>query len=459
MFGRFLQLILVLYVGAIPLKAQNTPNDLLRDIYKELIEINTTDEAGDNTRAANAMAARLIAAGFPSQDIQVLEPHPRKGNLVARYRGSGRRSPLLLLAHLDVVEARREDWTVDPFTLLERDGYFYGRGTSDDKAMAAIWVALFIQLKSEGFEPDRDLILALTADEEGGRHNGVSWLLEKHRDLISAGFAINEGGGGQLKAGKPFIHAVQASEKIYQSYVLEVKNAGGHSSRPTKNNAIYRLAIALSRLEKYSFPVKITEVTAAYYRRMAELTTGLEAEDMRSIIRPNPPRAAVTRLSSSPFDNALIRTTCVPTQLEAGHAENALPQLARAIVNCRILPGDSPDSIRMALVRVVNDRSVSIRPLDVARPSPPSPITSEIMGPIERITEEMWPGVPVVPIMSTGATDGLYLRNAGIPTYGVSGLFSSFEDNRAHGMDERIGVKEVYEGREFLYRLIKAYSQ
>ena len=442
-----------------PLQAPLSAHDeLAREIYKELIEINTTESAGDNTKAAEAMAARLVAAGFPKGDIQLLEPAPKKGNLVARYRGTGARKPILLLAHLDVVEARREDWSVDPFAFLERGGYFYGRGTADDKAMAAIWVATFIRLRREGYTPDRDLILALTADEESGDFNGVDWLLRNHRESLDAAFALNEGGGGQLKDGKPLFHAVQASEKIYQSFLLEVKNVGGHSSRPTRDNAIYRLAQGLTRLEKYEFPARINEVTAAYYKRMADFEAGQTAADMRTIGRSRLDKGAIARLSESPYDNALIRTTCVATRFDGGHADNALPHLARVTVNCRILPGESPDAIQSRLVEVLGDGNISVTRIDVPRPSPASPLTPEIMQPIERITEEMWPGVPVVPIMSTGATDGLYLRNAGIPTYGVSGLFSNVDDNRAHGMDERLGVEQFYEGREFLYRLVKAFS-
>jgi len=455
--------LLILLVAA-GLGLQNRPNEslsqdsLAREIYKELIEINTTDSVGDNTKAAEAMAARLRAAGFPDADIRVLGPHPRKGNLVARYRGAGQQKPLLLLAHLDVVEALREDWSFDPFKFLEQDGYFYGRGTSDDKAMAAIWVATFIRLKQEGFRPNRDLIMALTADEEGGEHNGVQWLLANHRQLIDAEFCLNEGGGGQIKNGRQLLNSVQASEKVYQSYRLEVKNPGGHSSRPTKDNAIYHLAEGLARLAKHDFPVSLNEVTRTYYERMAALQSGQLAADMRAVTRRPADREGIARLSRSPYDNALLRTTCVATRLDGGHADNALPQTARAVVNCRVLPGESPAEVQSALVRVLGNAKISVTPIGDATPSPPSPLKPEIMGPIERVTSEMWPGIPVVPVMSTGATDGLYLRNAGIPTYGVSGLFSDVDDSRAHGKDERLGVKQFYEGREFLYRLVKALT-
>jgi len=445
---------------ALPQSSVNPQDVLARDIFKELIEINTTDTpAGDCTKAAQAMAARLKVAGFPDQDVQVLAPAPRKGNLVGRLRGSGgNQKPILLLAHLDVVEARREDWTMDPFLFTEQGNYFYGRGTSDDKSMAAIWVATLIRLKQEGFVPKRDIIVALTADEEGGEHNGVQWLLRNNRELIDAEFAINEGGGGELKNGKPILHSVQASEKMYQSFRLEVTNPGGHSSRPAKENAIYRLADGLTRLSKYQFPVRLTEVTQAYFKKMADLTSGQSSLDMRAIVKNPTDQKAISRLAESPYENALIRTTCVATRLDAGHADNALPQTAQAVVNCRLLPGDSAVEVRATIVRIINDPKISVTPIEIPTPGNPSPLRPDVMGPIERITEAMWPGIPVIPIMSTGATDGLYLRNAGIPTYGVSGIFSDVDDDREHGKDERIGMKQFYDAREFLYRLVKAYS-
>ncbi len=454
-----MQFLRALFLTSVVLAIQSSPTDqLTRDIFRELIEINTTDSVGNCTKAAEAMAARLRTAGFPDEDVKVMGPDPRKGNLVARFRGTGAKKPLLLLAHLDVVEARRDDWSLDPFTLNEQEGYFYGRGTSDDKDMAAIWVSLFIHLKQEGFRPNRDLILALTADEEGGKFNGVQWLLKEHRDLIDAEFALNEGGGGQLKNGKRVLNAVQASEKIYQSYRLEVRNAGGHSSRPTKDNAIYRLAEGLTRLAKYDFPVQMNEVTSAYFRKMADLATTQNAADMRGVTRKPPDPKAVGRLSQAPYENALMRTTCVATMLEGGHAENALPQIARATVNCRILPGESEREVFATIGRILNDPQIRVTPVDPPTPSDPSPLRPEVMAPIERITSEMWPGVPVVPIMSTGATDGLYLRNAGIPTYGVSGMFADVDDNREHGKDERVTVKALFESFEFLFRLVKAYG-
>ena len=432
---------------------------LARDLLRELIEIDTTHSTGSTTVAADAMAAHLRAAGFAETDFQVLEEVPRKGNLVARYRGRDTgQKPLLLLAHLDVVEADPADWTVDPFTFLERNGYYYGRGTTDDKDEAAIHIANFIRLKQEGFVPDRDIIVALTADEEGGSHNGVVWLLRNHRELIEAEFALNEAGGGALKNGKRISNRVQASEKVYQSFTLEVTNPGGHSSLPVKENAIYRLAEALLRIQNHDFPVKLNEVTRTFFERTAALEDPEIGAAIRGILKDPPDPAAVQDLAPIPTYNARMRTTCVATMLEAGHAENALPQRARAVVNCRILPGESPAVVRSTLERLIDDGQVALTPIREAIPSPPSPLTPEILGPIERITEEMWPGVPVIPTMSTGATDGLFLRKAGIPVYGVSGLFNDIDDVRAHGRDERILIESFFDGQEFLYRLVRAFA-
>lgn len=444
--------------------SQLTPEQqLLREIYKELVEINTTDSVGDNTKAAEAMAARLRAAGFAAEDVRVLV-HPgnaRKGNLVARFRGTGARKPLALLAHLDVVEARKEDWSdgLDPFKLTEREGFFYGRGTSDDKAMAAIFVANLIRYKREGFRPARDLILVLTADEEGGDFNGVEWLLKNHRDLVDAEFGVNEGGGGRYRKGVKLFNGVQASEKVYQSFMLEVKNKGGHSSLPVKDNAIYHLAAALDRLAKFDFPVNLNEVTRAYFQRTAAIETGQTAADMKLIAQGTTPDAeAAARLSVSAYNNALMRTTCVATRLDAGHADNALPQSARATINCRILPQEKAEDVRHTLARVLADERITITYIKDPKPSPPSPLTPAVMGPIESITQAMWPNVPVIPIMGTGATDSLYFRQAGIPFYGVSGIFSDIDDNRAHGRDERLLVTSLDEGQEFLYRLVKTLA-
>jgi len=447
--------------AAVPTASDLPPHQALaRELLKELIEINTTDSVGDNTAAAQAMADRLLAAGFPPEDVQVLGPVEKKGNLVARYRGrESERKPLLLLAHIDVVEADPADWTLPPFTFIEDDEYFYGRGTTDDKDEAAIHIANFIRMKEEGFQPDRDIIVALTADEEGGPHNGVQWLLENHRELIDAEYALNEGGGGALKDGRHIANGVQASEKVYQSFTLEVTNPGGHSSLPLKDNAIYHLADALIRIRNHDFPVSLNEVTQMFFERSADLEEGELAEKMRGVMASPPDPAAIAYFSDMPFYNSRLRTTCVATMLSGGHAENALPQRARANVNCRVLPGESIDAVHSTLETVIGNDQVSVTRVAQATPSPPSPLTPEVLGAIERVTEEMWPGVPVVPTMSTGATDGLYLRNAGIPVYGVSGLFGEIDDVRAHGQNERILIKSYYEGQEFLYELTKTLSR
>jgi acetylornithine deacetylase/succinyl-diaminopimelate desuccinylase-like protein len=430
---------------------------LLREIYQELIEINTTNSVGDNTKAAEAMARRLIAAGFPAADVQVLVPTPRKGNRVARLRGTGARRPLLLLAHLDVVEANREDWSVDPFKLLERDGYFYGRGTTDDKAMAASFVANLIRYRREGFVPDRDLIVALTADEEGGGHNGVVWLLKEHRALIDAELAINEGGGGALQKGRHAVNSLQASEKIVQSYRLEVTNRGGHSSLPVKDNAIWHLAAGLARLADFDFPVSLDDVNRQFFAR-AQIGGSL-GDDFRAVATGNRDPAVVARVAAvGPVFNSRLRTTCVPTRLEGGHADNALPQTARAVVNCRVLPNETEEDVRQQLVRALANDKIKVTPTNKFFPSPPSPLTPEIMSAVERVTQALWPGVPVVPTMSTGATDSRYLRSAGIPAYGTSGMFGEADDIRAHGRDERMLVRSLYEGQEYLYRLVKVLS-
>ena len=433
---------------------------MAREFLKELIEIDTTDPSGDNTAAAEAMAARLLEAGFPTEDVQVLSPAERKGNLIARYRGrdSGR-EPLLLLAHIDVVAADPADWTLPPFEFIEKDGYYYGRGTTDDKDEAAIHIANLIRLKSEGFEPDRDIIVALTADEEGGPHNGVQWLLKNHRALIDAEYALNEGGGGAMQDGIQLLNAVQASEKVYQTFTLEITNPGGHSSLPVKDNAIYHLADALSTIRDHDFPVVLNEVTQMFFQRSASLEEGELATAMLGILETPPAPEAIEYLSHTPYYNSRLRTTCVATQLDAGHAENALPQRAQATINCRVLPGESIDEVENTLTEIIDNEQVSVTKVAPANPSVPSPLTPELFSAIESITNEMWPGVPVIPTMSTGATDGLYLRNAGIPVYGVSGLFGDIEDNRAHGQNERIRIQSFFEGQEFLYRLTKELTR
>ncbi|MFB9263475.1 M20/M25/M40 family metallo-hydrolase [Bradyrhizobium erythrophlei] len=428
-----------------------------RGIYQELVEINTTTATGDTQKAAEAMAARLRAAGFPEGDVQVFSPAPRKGNLVARLRGSGARKPMLLLAHIDVVPANREDWSVDPFKLTEQDGYFYGRGSGDDKYMAAAFVTNLIRYKKEGYKPDRDIIVALETDEEILDSNalGIQWLIKNHRDLIDAEFALNEGGGVGLKEGKAIRNTVQTSEKVSIGYQLTVKNRGGHSSLPRKDNAIYRLAEGLVRLSKFGFPLNLNETTRIFFARMADIESKQNADDIRAILAPQPDAAALARLSQNVGYNAQLRTTCVATMLEGGHAINALPQLAGAKVNCRIMPGEPVEGVQATIERVLADKEIEVVPTGKAVLSAPSPLNEEIMGSIEKLSKEFWPNAPIVPVMSTGATDGSYLRNAGIPTYGHSGLASDVDDSRAHGKDERVLVKSFYEGEEYLYRLVK----
>jgi acetylornithine deacetylase/succinyl-diaminopimelate desuccinylase-like protein len=454
-------LALAVVVAAPPAQSLAPHQQLAHDIYRELIEINTTDSVGSTTAAAEAMAARLRAAGFPAADLFVGGPTPRKGNLVARVHGrNASLKPLLLLAHLDVVEARKEDWSpdLDPFRFIEKDGFYYGRGTSDDKAMAAIFVANLVRMKQQGMVPERDIVLALTADEEGGDYNGVQWLLQNQRALVDAELGLNEGGGGQAKAGRKIANRVQASEKVYQDFTLEVTNKGGHSSQPQPENAIYQLADALAKIGQFAFPVKLNEVTRGYFEKMAGIEQGQTAADFKAITQPTPDAAAIARLSSVPLYNSMLHTTCVATMITGGHAQNALPQRATANVNCRILPGEDPADVQRTLARVINDPKVTIAPVKAAKPSPPSPLTPQLMETITRVTEEMWPGVAVVPVMSTGATDGLYFRQAGIPIYGVSGLFGDMDDVRAHGRDERMGIKEFYDGQEFLWWIVNALS-
>jgi len=452
-------LLLYCNVASAQPQAAEADRKLFREIYQELVEINTTDSVGDNTQAAQAMAARLKAAGFTDAEMQVVVPPgaPKKGNLVARLRGTGAKKPLLLLAHIDVVEAKREEWERDPFKLVEEGGYFYARGSVDDKAMASIFVANMIRYKKQGYRPERDLILALTADEELGstsKWNGANWLVRNNRALIDAEFGLNEGGGGELKGGKPLLNRVQAAEKVSVHFRLEVKNPGGHSSRPRPDNAIYELSEGLAKFGKFHFPVKLNETTRIYFSRSAQFQSGQAADDMRAVARDTPDPEAAARLSQSPTYNSTLRTTCVATRLDGGHANNALPQTARATVNCRILPDDPVEGVLKTIQQVVGDK-VTVTRMSEPVPSAPSALRPEVMGPIEKVTGEFWPGVPVVPAMSTGATDSRFMRNGGIPMYGVSGLFLDQDDNRSHGLNERMPVKSLYDGHEFLYRLVK----
>lgn len=429
-----------------------------REVFGQLIAFDTSQDNGQATPAARALARRFRSAGFPARDVAVVGPNGRKQNLVVRLRGTGRRRPLLLLGHLDVVSARAADWTVPPFQLTERDGYFYGRGVQDMKSLDAFWVAHLLRLKRERRTPDRDVILALTADEEDGPDNGVEWLLAHHRDLIDAQLALNEGGGGEIKDGRRRANVVQASEKTYFSLRLEAHGKGGHSSLPDGNNVIVRLGEALGRVGRLSFPARLDAITRQYFARTAALETGPAAAAMRQLVAAAPEQAldpaAVGTLAAWPFYAARLRTTCVPTRIEGGHADNALPQSASAIVNCRLLPTDDPANVQNAVVQAVADPQVSVTPVRAATPGPPSRLDPELMALLVRVTERHWPGVPVIPTMSPGASDGRFLRAAGIPTYGVSGLFHDVADVRAHGRDERIAVQSFDEALAFTWDLV-----
>ena len=444
--------------GAAPTMPPEADRQLAREIFKEMVEIKSGYTTGATTPVAEAAARRLKAAGFADADIFVGGSIPTKANLVVRYRGTGRLRPILLLAHTDVVEANPEDWSMDPFTFVERDGYFYGRGTGDDKAQAALWIANLIRYKREGFTPDRDIIVALTADEEGGgKHNGVEWLLANRRDLIDAEFCVNEGGWGESVAGRRISNDVQVSEKYVINYRLEVRNKGGHSSMPVPDNAIYQLAGALDRLSTFAFPLKTNEVTKAYFRGMAKTEQGALRDDLAKAA-DGVPEAMERVAAATPGWNATLRTTCVATQLQGGHALNALPQLAAATVNCRVLPEDDPEYVTATLKRVLADDRVGLTILGGKERGSPSPLREDVMTAVSALTNTLWPGVPAVPMMVMGATDGLYLRAAGIPTYGVQGIFYDRDDIRFHGRDERVRVQSFYEAQTFLYELIKRLS-
>ena len=445
-----------LTAGTMPPESER---QLARDIYKELIEIKSGYTTGATTPVAEAMAARLRAAGFTDSDIFVGGAIPTKANIVVRYRGTGVQRPLLLLAHTDVVEAKREDWTTDPFQFVEQDGFFYGRGTGDDKAQAAVWIANLLRYKREGFKPDRDIIVALTADEEGGGpYNGVEWLLKNKRELIDAEFCLNEGGWGEMAGGRKISNDVQVSEKYVVNFRFEVRNKGGHSSMPVPDNAIYHLAGALERLGKFGFPLKTNDVTRAYFEQMANIVEGPVKNDLARIAQGSQDAMQQVALAS-PAWNATLRTTCVATQLEGGHAMNALPQLAAATVNCRVLPEDSVEYVRSTLRQIVADDQVNIKGSGEVSKGPASPMRPDVFKAVSRITDTLWPGVPTIPTMIMGATDGLYLRAAGIPTYGMQGFFMDRDDIRFHGRDERMSVQSFYEGQTFLYELVKSLSR
>jgi acetylornithine deacetylase/succinyl-diaminopimelate desuccinylase-like protein len=436
------------------------------DLFKQLIEINTTDSVGNTSTAAKAMAQRLLDAGFSPQDVVVAGPNERKGNLVVRYHGTGKHKPILLICHLDVVEAKREDWTTDPFQFVEKDGYVYGRGTQDVKSGDAILIATLIRFKKEGYVPNRDLIVALTADEEGGTSNGVDWLLKNHRELVDAEYVLNPDSGGiDSENGKVVSVQLGASEKLYADYLIVATNPGGHSSLPRPDNAIYELDAALERLHQSPFPFELDAVTRSFFERDARIEPKDVAADMQAVLGKTLDVQAAERLSKDARFNSVLRTTCVPTRLEAGHANNALPQRAQALVNCRIFPGHAKEQVRQDLVRIVADPKLKLMFVatdgsqnDIApdEKSPaPLPIRADVLTALDRVSAQMWHGVPVIAEMETGASDSIYTNAAGLPSYGVSGVAIDRDDMRAHGRDERLRISAFFEGLDFYGRVLR----
>ena len=441
-----------------------------RAIFKELIEINTTDTPlGNVTAGSTAMQKRFLDAGFPAEDVHLLGPDARKQNLVVRMRAAGTATgkPVLFLCHMDVVEALRSDWSTDPFQFVEKDGYYYGRGTQDMKNSDAVLVATLLRLHREGYKPKRDLILALTADEEGGKFNGADWLLREHRELVDAAYVINpDAGGVELDHGRAVAADVEATEKVYSDFQITATNRGGHSSLPRPDNAIYELTTALNKLAAYAFPFEMNEVTRTYFKNLSGQETGQTAADIRAILATPPDLAAAARLGAEPSFNSNFRTTCVATRLAAGHANNALAQTAQANVNCRIFPGHSREEIRQQLIGILGDSKLSVKYVSDAgvvsatvperkAMVPPAPI-AEVFEPLTRLTQAIWPGTPVTPVMENGASDSIYFAQAGIPCYGYSAIALERDDERAHGRDERLPVDSYWKSLDFFYSFLKA---
>jgi acetylornithine deacetylase/succinyl-diaminopimelate desuccinylase-like protein len=448
----------LLFCGSVA--AQSAPPSdraLAREILEELVEIPTTGAEG-TARAAQAIVTRLLAAGFSKEDVQMVVSDENVTNVVARFRGRNSKArSILLMAHIDVVAARREDWSVDPWMFLERDGWFYGRGSTDNKAGVAMLIANFITLKRAAWQPSRDLIIVLTGDEETAQR-GIQSVLSKHRELLNAEIAFNtDGGGVRLRDGGASVFELQASEKIYADYQLEVTDAGGHSSLVRPDNPIYTLAAALTRIGEHQFPLHVNEVTRMFLQRSAESEGGQTAIDMRAVAAVPPDQAAAARLSRSPLYNAQLRTTCVATKVEAGHANNALPQLARAVVNCRILPG-LPGADVEAVVRRLAGDTVKVTVIEPPIASPPSTPTRALLSRLEPLIARHWPKIPVIPVMASGATDGMYTRSSGIPTYGISAIDTNPDDVRAHGKDERVGAESFYKATQFWLELTRAFG-
>ncbi|MBS0591380.1 MAG: M20/M25/M40 family metallo-hydrolase [Proteobacteria bacterium] len=451
--------------GQVAAQEPSADEAAFRALYKQLVEINTTRSVGSCTQAAEAMQARLVAGGIPRSDTQILAPpdRPKDGALIAILHGSDKLAkPILLLAHIDVVEAKRADWQRDPFKLVEEDGWFYARGSSDDKAMAAAFTDSLIRYKKEGFMPRRGIKLALTCGEETPDvFNSVKWLTQTHPDVLSAAFALNEGAGGELdNNGKHIALQIQAGEKVYQDFKLQAVDVGGHSSRPTHDNPIAHLAAGLAKLSAYSFPVAFNQATKGYFEAESKLVAADAATPMRAVLADPKDEAAIEKLwALNPGWNSMLRTTCVVTQIEGGHAPNALPQHVGANVNCRILPGVPVEEVQKMLASVMDDPMIKIEPTgEPGMQSAPPPLGEKIMEPVRKVAESMWPGVAIVPTMSTGATDGRFLNAVGVPTYGLSGMFHDAEGSRAHGLNERIRVKSLLDGRKFLYEVVKLYA-
>jgi acetylornithine deacetylase/succinyl-diaminopimelate desuccinylase-like protein len=464
---RFLTLLGAALLSCGPAQASKTADceSCFRELYKELVETNTTLSSGDCTLASERMASRLKNAGYSGNDVRVVvaEKFPKQGNLVARLTGTDPSLPaVLLLAHIDTVEAKRSDWARDPFTLVEENGYLHARGAIDDKAMAAAFVDALIRYRKEGFRPKRTIKLALTCGEETDDYfNGVRYLLATEPETLQAGWVVNEGGKGSLDDnGKPVSFGVQIGEKIYQDFKLVTTSPGGHSARPTDDNAINRLSAALVRVGEYKFPINPPQVTKEFFGRSAEHHSGQTATDMTAIGKGTADAAAFERIAhANRYWNAYLRTTCISTVIEGGHAPNAQPQRAEANINCRIMPGEKVEDIKRKITEIVADAKVSVELAAEPGPQSAAPaLTPRIIGPVEKIVADMWPGVPVIPTLSTGATDGRFLNAAGIPTYGISGVFVDPDGNGVHGLDERVRVRSLLDARVFLYRLVKAYG-
>ncbi|HEX4970168.1 MAG TPA: M20/M25/M40 family metallo-hydrolase [Steroidobacteraceae bacterium] len=461
LFAASLSLTLTGVVQAAPVA--DAGRDAFREIYKEMVEIDSSQSTGSCTKVVRAAETRLKAAGFGEDELHLVVPEgkPDDGNIVARIRAKNpAKKGVLLLAHIDVVDARREDWERDPFKLVEEDGFFYGRGSADDKSMAAVFLDLMIRLKQErNFKPKRDVVMALTCGEEtSNRVNGVDYLLKNRRELIDAAFALNEGAGGLLSAdGKPLTLQVQAGEKIHQVFTLEVTNPGGHSSRPVPDNAIYRVAAAAEKVGQLSFPVQVTPVVREYFRVSGPLIGGEVGAAMSAIAKNPEDEAALQHVMQDPSYNAVVHTTCVATQMQGGHAPNALPQRATITLSCRVMQGTTPEQVKETLEKAIGDDQVKVAIVRRRDGSSAPPLTDEIMGPVKKMAAKLWPGVPVAPMMSAGATDGRFLMNAGIPTYGMSGMFSKPDETNAHGLNEKRRVQSLYEGREFLEGVVRAY--